>query len=240
MSTVFTNSEFLKEPLCLPNFIFRHKCCKVNLIEDHIINADGSSTEVLFDEQYLDYIYCLRYNDSDVVRTNFQPLEVTDTTISCNLNQRQRSSQQILDLADYLQIHQSDYPPIRQWNSGKSFSSDIPLWVELSNRKLFLDYFKDKFKSGDVMLIYKNPSDLNGIEEFFVDQKWRCTHMGNVRGSEASVTILYDLNDFYYEDLTRAKKQLVIVTIDGKSRYLPYFLLFQKWFISFPKLNSPF
>ena len=73
------------------------------------------------------------------------------------------------------------------------------------------------------MLIYKNPSDLNGIEEFFVDQKWRCTHMGNVRGSEASVTILYDLNDFYYEDLTRAKKQLVIVTIDGKSRYFPYF-----------------
>ena len=119
------------------------------------------------DHQNVDYIYCLPYFDKfaveslayfdyDAVETNCQPLEVTDTTISCNLEQRQRSSQQILDLADYLRMH-SYYNPIRRWNSGKSFSSEIPLWVELSNPKSFFDYFKDKFKSDDVMLIYDYP-----------------------------------------------------------------------------------
>ena len=88
--------------------------------------------------------------------------------------------------------------------------------MEHANLRSFFDYFKDKFESQDVMLIYDNPSNLNDIEEFCRDQKWRCTERGNVRGSEASVTILYDLDFFRYEDLTRAKTQLVIVTIDRK------------------------
>ena len=170
--------------------------------------------------QKVDYIYCLGYYDSKAVQTNFQPLEVTDTTICCNLEQRQRSSQQILDLADYLQMHSDEFP-IRRWNSGKSFSSEIPLWVQLSNPKSFFDYFKDKFKSDDVMLIWdydNKPSNPKDIEEFCTEQKWRCTEDDNVKGSEASVTILYDLDDFQYEYLTRAKTQLVIVTIDGKQR----------------------
>ena len=175
------------------------------------------------DNPKVDYIYCLKYSDSKAVETNFQPVEVTDTTISCNLEQRQRSSQQILDLADYLWIHYSDDFPIRRWNSGKSFSSDIPLWVELTNPKSFFDYFKDKLKSDDVMLIYfayPFPHNLNDIEEFCREQKWRCTNHLNVKGSEASFTILYDFDGFGYEHLTRAKTQLVIVTIDGKKRYV--------------------
>ena len=170
------------------------------------------------DHQKVDYIYCLGYAYSDAVQTNVKPLEVTDTTICCNLEQRQRSSQQILDLADYLQMH-SGKDPNRRWNSPSSFSSDIPLWVELSNPKLFFDYFKDKFVSDDVMLIHFNPSNLNQIKEFCREKHWRCTHWANVRGSEASVTILYDLDNFEYEFFTRAKTQLVIVTIDGKQRY---------------------
>ena len=184
--------------------IFRYHICKINLDEN----------------QKVDYIYCLQYSDSKAVQPNSQPLEVTDTTISCNLDQRQRSSQQILDLADYLQMHYSY--PIRKCNSGKSFSSDIPLWVELSNPKAFFDYFKDKFESDDVMLIWdrsNKPSNINDIEEFCKAQKWRCTSNVDVRGSEASVTILYDLYSFRYESLTRAKTQLVIITIDGSQRY---------------------
>ena len=180
--------------------------CKVNLEED----------------QAVDYIYCLRYKDTNAIEANVQPFEVTDTTISCNLEQRQRSSQQILDLADYLQMH-SFWPPIRRWNSGKSFTSEIPLWVEHVNLKSFFDYFKDKFNSGDVMLIsdYENiPSNFsNGIEEFCREQKWRGTLQWSSRGSEAAVTILYAFDDFQYEYFTRAKTQLVIVTIDEKRRY---------------------
>ena len=169
----------------------------------------------------VDYIYCLTYADDDAVQTNCQPLEVTETRISCNLEQRQRSSQQILDLADYLQMHQSQWSPIRRWNSPSSFSSEIlPLWVEHSHPKSFFDYVKDKFDSDDVMLIYDNPSNLDEIEEFCREQKWRCTERWDVRGSEASVTILYDLNYFAYEYLTRAKTQLVIVTIAGEQRYI--------------------
>ena len=172
----------------------------------------------LEENQKVDYIHCLRYWDSEAVQTNSQPLEVTDTTISCNLEQRQRSSQQILDLADYLQMHSNECP-IRRWSSGKSFSSDIPLWIQLSNPKAFFDYFKDKFESDDVMLIHNWPSNLTDIKEFSNDKKWRCTSSGNARGSEASITILYDLDDFSYESMTRAKTQLIIVTIDGKQRY---------------------
>ena len=178
--------------------------------------------------QSVDYIYCLQYHDDDAVQTNSKPLEVTDTTISCNLEQRQRSSQQILDLADYLNIHSNNHV-IRNWKYGKSFSSDIPLWVELSDPMSFFDYFKDKFASDDVMLIWDQycvPSNLNDVEEFCREQKWRCTKAGNVKGSEASIIILYDSDYFWYEQLTRAKNQLVIVTIVGKHKQR-YFLQLQ-------------
>ena len=56
-------------------------------------------------------------------------------------------------------------------------------------------------------------------KDFCTKQNWRCTFRGNVYGSEASVTILYDFDDFAYERFTRAKTQLVIVTIDGKQWY---------------------
>ena len=176
--------------------IFRSDICKVKLE----------------DIQKIDYIYCITYRNRRTIKTI-----VTDTTISCNLEQRQRSSQQILDLADYLQMH-SQETPIRRWKSANSFSSEIPTWVELVNPNSFFDYFKDKFESDDVMLIHDYPSNLNAIEEFSKKHKWRCTYRPNVYGSEASVTILYNLDSFYYECFTRAKTKLVIVTIDGNQR----------------------
>ena len=39
------------------------------------------------DDLFLDYIYCLNYQEDPNVHTDFQSLEVTDTTISCNLEQ---------------------------------------------------------------------------------------------------------------------------------------------------------
>ena len=166
-----------------------------------------------------------RSEPKNAFQINSKPLEVTDTTISCNLEQSQRSSQQILDLADYLQMHQLQFPPIRKWNSGKSFSTDIPLWVELSNPNSFMDYFKDMFESDDVMLIWDSwnePFNLNDIEEFCSEKKWRCSESENVKGSEAFVTIMYDFDNFSYQHFTRARTQLVIVTIDGKQRYFTF------------------
>ena len=179
-------------------------------------------------DQKVDYIHCLAYVDFKAVQPNFEPIEVTDTTVSCNLSQRQRSSQQILDLADYLQMHYKH--PIRRYEAPKSFSSDIiPLWIELDNPNAFFaldiwlcDYFKYKFECDDVMLIHQRPPNLNDIEECCREQKWRCASSHNVKGSEASATILYDFDDFVIEYFTRAKTQLIIVTIDEKQRYSKY------------------
>ena len=189
---------------------FRSEICKVSLEEN----------------QNVDYVYVIRNAARDAVLANSMPLEVTETTVECNLDQRQRSSQQILNLADYLQTHQS-FLTIRRYESSSSFNSNIPLWIELTNSDSFFDYFKDKFESDDVMVIcepFIRSSSLNDMKYFCLQQNWRCAEKIDVRGSEASITILYDLDHFFYEHFTRAKTQLIIVTVNGKQRY---FLLFE-------------
>ena len=188
------------------------------LIKSNFRSEVEDSKVSLEEDQNVNYIYVVRFGDSGKIEANFNP----ETTIECNLDQRQRSSQQILDLADYLQMHHSHYDTIRRYKSSCSFTSDIPLWIELTNSNSLFDYFKGKFESNDVMLIwneYEKPSNFNEIEKFCHQQNWRCTGCDNVRGSEASVTILYDIDGFLYEHLTRAKTRLVIVTIPGKQRY---------------------
>ena len=177
------------------------------------------------DIQNVDYIYCRSAEFSGSIVP--EPSEFTNPEISCNLYQSQRSSQQILDLAEYLTIHNdstNDSHIIRRWNSPKSFSSDFPLWIELANPKSFFDYFKDKFKGEDVMLMWdlRINQSKNDIEDFCKYKEWRSTLNLNVRGSEASVTILYDLYALMYESLTRAKTKLIIVTVEGSPRL--YFL----------------
>ena len=77
----------------------------------------------------------------------------------------------------HLQIHHwSAYNrAIRKYESSSSFTSDIPLWIEVTNPNSFFDYFKDKFESNDVMLIWDDsgnnePSNLNEIEDAL---EWR-------------------------------------------------------------------
>ena len=183
--------------------------------------------------QNVDYIYCLTYIDDNAVQDNCQALEVTETTVECNLEIRQRSSQEILDLADYLQMHSTSYFQIRK-NSSKSFLTKIlPLWIELADPNSIFGYLQDKSSDwNDVMLMWnpgRKPSNLVELENYCNDKKWRCTESGSVIGSEASVTILYDFDGFYYEYLTRAKTQIIIVTIEGEKRY---FLKIQSCFVS--------
>ena len=168
----------------------------------------------------IDYIYCLSYVYSNVELFK----QCTLCTLECNLDTRQRSSQQILDLADYLHMHQTYYNPIRSFESSSSFCSEIPLWIELdkyTNFKSFFDYFKSKYDCNDVMLVWDMDTVQYywrhfyniDIEEFCRIQNWKCTETMDVRGSEASITILFNLDDFHHEYITRAKNQLVIVTI---------------------------
>ena len=212
------NFDFQNYFVLVIKSIFRSGMCKMNL-EDY---------------QNVDYIYCLRYWDENAVQDNCQALEVTETTVNCNLELRQRSSQEILDLADYLWMHHYHNNYLIRKNSSKSFSAKIlPLWIELADPNSIFGYLQDKSSDwNDVILMwnkYKMPSNLVELEKFCNDKKWRFTPRWNVHGTEASVTILYDFDKFVYEFLTRAKAQLVIVTIEGKKRYL---LKIQSYFVS--------
>ena len=148
------------------------------------------------------------------------------------MEQRQRSSQQILDLADYLLIH-SNAEIIGRYNFTDSFpSDDIPLWLELSDPRGFRFYFENS-EFENVMLFwstFNTPSNFEDIKEFCrgkteKGKKWEWSTDKNIRGSEATVTILYDLDAFDYEQLTRAKQNLIIVTICGRNKRYFLFLL---------------
>jgi len=170
----------------------------------------------------IDYIYSIRYLDSKAVQNPEKSLQVSDSMIQCNLAQRQRSSQEILDLVDFIRMHIGYQSPLRKYSSSPSFKSETPTWLELANQNSFFDYFQDKFSDcDDVMVIYDSinePSNLDEITKFCQKKEWKCTVDVDVKGSEASVTILYDYDEFYFEFFTRAKHQLVIVTIENKER----------------------
>ena len=118
---------------------------------------------------------------------------------------------------------------MRRYNSRKSFSSDMPLWIELSDPKAFFLYFKN-FDYKNVILFCDDTYAINyeAVREYCLSQKWNCSADENMRGSEATVAILYDLDTFEYEQLTRAKQTLIIVTICGMERY--FFLFFTSLF----------
>ena len=143
-----------------------------------------------------------------------------DATLEYTLDHRLRAGQQFLDFADYLLIHSSSNIIRRFTNtSPKSFSSNIPLWLELSDQQAFFLYFKQK-KLKNVMLFWdKKPSNFKAIEDFCRGQEWGCNADKNVNGYKTAVTILYDLDDFNYEQMTRATQNLIIVTICGNERY---------------------
>ena len=72
-------------------------------------------------------------------------IEVNETTVECNLDQRQRSSQEILDLADYLLMHSADCIPVRRYSCHNSFCSDIPLWIEITDPEVFFKYLNIQY-----------------------------------------------------------------------------------------------
>ena len=133
--------------------------------------------------------------------------------------QRQRSSQEILEFADYMNIHHTDsMTPIRAYQSEKSFSTCIPTLVEFEDPKLVFEYFEDKFSHDeDVLVLHEFPTNFLEIEKSCEKKGWKSVYYQDVRGFEASIIIIYDLRDkFGYEWFTRAKHQLYIVTITGR------------------------
>ena len=198
-----------------------HQCYSHTLVMlDEILRDE--ITQVSLEECKIDYIYCIAYHDQTPA---YRVFHLGNDTFECNLFNRQRSSQEILNLADFCQMHigYGVWSPYKQYSSEGSFSSDTPLWIELDN---VFNIFQNivKFTTDDVMVIYDQEEYEYDINQFCSLKNWRCSHKFDVKGSEASVVILLDLQSFGYEWFTRAKNQLVIVTTVDNVSDLSIFL----------------
>ena len=54
------------------------------------------------------------------------------------------------------------------------------------------------------------------IEKFCEDWNWKYVTRDKIRGSEASLVIIYDFVDFDFEVFTRAKNEIIIITMQNK------------------------
>ena len=186
-----------------------------------IIFIDESATSMiktaknLKEKIAIEYIYCMRYNylgrkiDDDV--------KTDDDKISCQLMQCQRSSQQILNLGNFIVRHEVPFSeggklPIPIIHSKESFYGHLPKWIEVRSTNDFISYATSNMTAlTDVMLIYDYyPSE--EIKDLCSKMNWKCVSDRDINGSESSVIIILNQDRIHYEALTRAKHELIIVT----------------------------
>ena len=195
-------------------------------------DANFIHTIVMIDECYADKsdyyvfqptdcIYCIRYSQVGIkpkATLNNEDVFVTETMVHCDLRLCQRSSWEILKLANYLQMHSPNTFPFDLPQNSQSFSGTTPLWVEVNDPKDLLELIPELKESldKDVMLIREHTDD--DIEEICQTMGWKCCHVSEVTGCEASVVFIYDPDQFRYEAFTRAKNMLVIVTLPNRMR----------------------
>ena len=170
------------------------------------------------------YVFVRRILWTSVSRSGFEIAhrDYSEKSIVANLSRPQRSSREILELCEFIRNHETgDNHLFDGLELSGTFSHGKPLWFEFCNRISlynFLDQFEDKFDSNDVMFVYDRRSE----ETHWVSQhkkEWRVTNKENIRGSEASMVILFHLDSFYFEYLTRAKHQLIFITIQKYLRF---------------------
>ena len=190
----------------------------------------------------IDYVYCLTYRGIDNTQeSQEQNPRDTGNPFECKLNQPQRCSQEILELANFYQMHHHNHGDTiihKQYSYESSFSTGmIPLWIELENADQFT--ILSKFIIGDDVLVLYNEDGCDKIENTCQENNWNCVRYTSVaRGSEAKAIVIYvgfenkcengccDIESecgtgclIGYEELTRAKHLLIFVSIRGQERY---------------------
>ena len=97
--------------------------------------------------------------------------------------------------------------------------SATPKWIEVQNSKDFVKYAEANLSDhkGEAMVIKESrKAKLREIAELCLRLNWNYCSQAEVRGSESSLVIVYDCSIFEYKSFTRAKNNLLIVTISGK------------------------
>ena len=194
------------------------------------INLEGLEKHI-----NIDYIYCLTYRGIDII-PDTQDSRDTSNAFECKLNQPMRCSHEILEFANFYQMHHHNHGKVmiqKQHICKSPFSTgNIPLWIELEKSDQFstLAQFID-CDEDDVLVLCTDESghELDKIKHFCMENNWNFEkHAGNVRGAEANVIVLYVgcycTKNIGYEELTRAKYEIVFVSIHGQKKYTYFYL----------------
>ena len=173
----------------------------------------------------IDVVTCYHYIDFSRFLSIHNPrksISSQDQLIQCRLTHTQRSSQQILDLAYFIQVHELGWARfcIRPYSDDKSYQGPTPIWLDLIDSQALHDYAKSNWvQLQDAMVIFVG--EVFGFDDFknFCYQRlWKVyTNGTSVFGAEASTVIIIsaevDYNPFsYFERYTRAKHQLILIT----------------------------
>ena len=210
----------LKKIIETPKDFARFKKTIILVDECHFHHMDNYKVKNLDTKIQIDYIHCIRYADLGI---NSQILEekvqVDQKIIFVTLLQIQRSSQPILELLYFINGHEK-YPNVIPDipTSKNSFPGPKPQWVEVKDANAFVKYAEEnlpEFK-GEAMIIrdYRN-EELPEISSLCSKLKWKHCYEYEVRGSESSLVIIYDFQIFHFEAFTRAKHNLLIVTLSN-------------------------
>ena len=139
--------------------------------------------------------------------------------VYCQLRHCQRSCQEVLDLAYFLNAHNGlSRNFAHHVQSAYSFKGSIPKWLEVNDVSQFIKFVRASFgPDDDVMIIGGEKEDK--ISELCKDNNWIQSYY--VTGSEASTVILFDLFEFNYETFTRARNELIIITTPKSTKLKP-------------------
>ena len=138
---------------------------------------------------------------------------VDQEKVFCRLLQCQRSSEEILTLANYMQRHVGRKNISYNYIRKKASFTDghLPIWIRCYGIEDFVNHAPALDLEKDVMLIYDAHRLPEEISELSSRLNWKVSHENQIVGSEASQVILFDPGDFSYEAFTRAKHRLIIV-----------------------------
>ena len=194
--------------------ILMDECYPSMLIDAAKVDTRGPSYKKFASE----YVICMGY---DYLGTTTRDKHlVNESYMLCQLLEHQRSSQQILQLANFILRHKKPSSgggsvPNPMIPTKESFSGPLPKWIEVEKTSDFLQYATSNMAElKNVMLIYnaKYPVPDPEVKEFCDKMKWEHGWKWEIMGSEASVIVILDLDQIQYEVLTRAKHELIIVT----------------------------
>ena len=177
----------------------------------------------------IDVVICYHYADFSRFLSIHNPRKSMynqDQLIQCSLPHTQRSSQQIMDLAHFLQVHETGWSrfSIRPYSNQKSYQGPTPIWLDLIDSQALHNYAKSNWvQLQDAMVIFIGEVfGLDDFKNFCYQRLWKvCNNGTSVFGAEASTVIMicaqHDWHPFScFERYTRAKHQLIIVTFPGR------------------------